>query len=304
MITIQQICLEWLKEKEGTVKTITYEKYEKAINKYIIPFFKSHPIEQLTEKQISQYLYDQYNDLSYSTVKFIRITLLSVYDYAVEHYDYRILHTNKITFDAVDEKKPIDTISEEEEALLYQYCMSHMNALSVAILLSLYAGLRCSEICSLTIKDIHLDEGYIDVNKKSQRNTNYINNDSKTLFHTIELSWPEKRQVVLLPFLVDYLSRYINDEPEDYYLLSKSLKLSENRLYQGKLKKLGQEFGFDVNFSVLRNTCKNNCLNNNVNIKYLLNMLGMSKIEITIDDSFHEGMDYQRDQMNKIQPDL
>ncbi|MCD7840741.1 MAG: site-specific integrase, partial [Erysipelotrichaceae bacterium] len=242
--------------------------------------------------------------LSYSTVNFIRFIIFSVYDYAADNYGYKPLDLDKIKFNGSDEKKPIDSIGEEEENILYQYCLCHMNALSVSILLALYAGLRCSEICSLQIKDIHLDEGYIDVNKKSQRNTNYLNNNSKTIFYTIELTWPEKRQVVLLPFLVDYLRNYISDEPEDYYLLSKTSKLSENRLYQSKLKNLGKHFGFDLSYSILRNTFKNNCLNNNVNIKYLLNMLGMSKIEITNDDSYHESIDYQRDQIYKIQPNL
>ncbi|MCD7809850.1 MAG: site-specific integrase [Erysipelotrichaceae bacterium] len=305
MINVSQVCHEWLKTKEKTVKTITYEKYEKAINKYVIPFYRTHPFSSLDEKQITDYLYAQYDkNLSNSTINFIRITICSVYEYAVEYYNCRPLNFNKISFHVENSKKSVDTLGEEEESLLYQYCMYHLNALSVSILLALYAGLRCSEICSLQIQDVHLDEGYIDVNKKSQRNVNYLNNDSKTLFHTIELTWPEKRQVVLLPFIVDYLRKYIGDEDGEYYLLSRTTKLSENRLYQSKLKKLGKELGFDVNYSVLRNTCKNKCINNNMNVKSILNMLGMSKIEITIDNNYHEGMDNMRSQMYKIQPDL
>lgn len=306
MINAQKICREWLKTKKDTVKTITYEKYEKAVNKYVIPFYNEYSFTGLTEKQITDYLYAQYDkNLSTSTINFIRITICSVYEYAVDNYNCRPLNFNKITFHVENTKKAVDSLGQEEESLLYQYCMYHLNALSVSILLALYAGLRCSEICSLQIKDVHLDEGYIDVNKKSQRNVNYVNNETKTLFHTIELSWPEKRQVVLLPFLVDYLSKYICDDDDgDYYLLSRTTKLSENRLYQSKLKRLGNELGFDVNYSVLRNTCKNKCIKNNMNVRCILNMLGISKIEIANDDSYHEGIDYMRNQIYKIQPDL
>lgn len=171
-------------------------------------------------------------------------------------------------------------------------------------MLALYAGLRSSEICALKVKDINLGEGYIEIDKKVQRNVNRQNDDSKTIFHIIDLSWPEKRQVVLQPFLIDYLKCYIQNDYSEVYLLTRTLRIPVKRTYQNKVKVLGKQLGFEFGYLTLRNTCKNNCINNNVDIKTLLNTFGMSKIEINIDNTYYKEMDYQRKQMNKIQPNI
>ncbi len=305
MIDDTQICQQWLRVKEKDIKSLTYDKYETIINKYLLPFLKENPISELTPIKIAEFLNLQSdNGLSAYMVNLIKLILNSICDYAHVEYSYPLIDFNKIRLDLDKEAKSSDNLTKEQEDILYQYCLLHIDSLSVSILLALYAGLRSSEICALKIQDIHLDEGYIDVSKKVQRNVNRQNTDSKTLFHTIELSWPEKRQVVLQPFLIDYLKSYIEYDYDELYLLSRTFKLPVKRTYQNKMKQLGQELGFDISYMKLRNTCKDNCINNNVSIKTMLNMLGISKIEIDVDDAYNEEIDYKRKQMIKIQPDM
>ncbi|MCD7808421.1 MAG: site-specific integrase [Erysipelotrichaceae bacterium] len=305
MIDDNLICQQWLRIKEKEVKSLTYDKYETIINKYLLPFLKENPMSTLTPIKIAEFLNLQNNaGLSAYMVNLIKLILNSICDYAHNEYNYRSIDFNKIRLDLDKEVKSSENLTKEQEDILYQYCLLHIDSLSVSILLALYTGLRSSEICALKIKDVHLDEGYIDVSKKVQRNVNRQNTDSKTLFHTVELSWPEKRQVVLQPFLIDYLKGYIEYDYDELYLLSRTFKLPVKRTYQNKIKQLGQELGFEISYGKLRNTCKDNCIKNNVSINTILNMLGISKIEINIDDVYNEEIDYKRQQMIKIQPEI
>lgn len=305
MIDERQICQQWLDTKVTTVKSITYDKYETIINKYILPLFQKYPMDQLNTNEISDYLnalYDQ--GLSGYMVKLIKLILNSIYDFAHVIYDYPSIDFTKIILHIQSEKKTLGNLDKEQEDILFQYCMLDVNALNVSILLALYAGLRCCEICALKIEDIHLDEGYIDVNKQSERVVNRKNNESKTLVQVVDLSWPEKRQVVLQPFMIDYLRQYIQYSYPDLFLLTRTFRIPVKRTYENKLKILGTQLGMNVSYSILRNTCKSNCINNDVNIMTLLNMFGLTKLEININDSYHEEIDYTRKQLAKIQPNI
>lgn len=307
MIDETQICQEWLDLKKGNIKPTTYDKYEKIITKYLIPLFDECPIDQLNVSKVSDYLNQLLEKgLSRYTVNLIKLILISIYDYAHDQYGYK-----KIDFDGnlpnthlKAKPKASDVLNDEQEDILYQYCMFHVDSLSVSILLTLYAGLRCMETCALKIKDVNLEEGFIDINKQVERIVNRENNYSKTLSQLTYLSWPEKRQVVLRPFMINYLNTYIDCNNPEVYLLNKLNSLPAKRTYQNKLTMLSKTLGFDISYSILRNTCKSKCIENDVNIKVIMNMLGLSKLEINIDDTYHEGMDYTREEMCKIDPGI
>ncbi|MCD7893367.1 MAG: tyrosine-type recombinase/integrase [Erysipelotrichaceae bacterium] len=216
--------------------------------------------------------------------------------YSINHIDFSLI---KISLN-----KKMTSLDEYQERIIYEYCCNHVDSLSVAIILCLYAGLRYTEVCALKYSDIDIDSGTINISKKVQRSVNHNNNLSKTVFSTIELISPERRIVGLSQFTLFYLKLFMSQGKPDYdcYLLNKNFKIPEQRIYQKKIRELSKTLGFDVNFNILRNTCKENCIKNNVDINTLLNTLGINSITITNDDKKQIDISYNQEEMNKLIP--
>ncbi|MCD8028569.1 MAG: tyrosine-type recombinase/integrase [Erysipelotrichaceae bacterium] len=285
MLNSRDICFQWLEEKRISIKPLSYDKYETAVNKYLLSFFNQYSIDNLDQHIIEDYLYHQIElGISHSTAKFLKSTIKSIYIYAE-----RIYHLNHIDFSCIkideNRKSATITLTDKQEDIVFKYCVSHHDALSVAILLSLYLGLKFSEICVLQYSDIHLDEQYIDIHKMVQRSVNRENDITKTILNTIDLIGTSKRQVFLSDFMCDYLRDFMGEYDERKYLLNRTYRLPDQRTYQNKLKQLGNQNGFEITFLILRNTFKENCIKNNVDMKTLMNMLGVSNIVITSNDN-------------------
>jgi len=281
MLNSRDICFQWLEEKRISIKPLSYDKYETAVNKYLLSFFNQYPIDNLDQHIIEDYLYHQIElGLSHSTAKFLKSTIKSIYTYAERTYHLDHIDFSCIKIDVKRKSNPI-TLSDEQEDIVFRYCISHHDALSVAILLTLYSGLKFSEICALQYGDIHLDEQYMDIHKMVQRSVNRENDITKTLLHTIELTGASRRQIILSDFMCDYLREFMGEYDERKYLLNGTYRLPDQRTYQNKLKQLGNQNGFELTFLILRNTFKENCIKNNVDMKTLMTMLGVSNIVFT-----------------------
>ncbi|MCD8027567.1 MAG: tyrosine-type recombinase/integrase [Erysipelotrichaceae bacterium] len=165
--------------------------------------------------------------------------------------------------------------------------------------MTLYSGLKFSEICALQYGDIHLDEKYIDIHKMVQRSVNRDNNVTKTLLHTIELTGASKRKIILSDFMCKYIKDFMDEYDERKYLLNGTYHLPDQRTYQNKLKYLGNQNGFEVTFLILRNTFKDNCIKNNVDMKTLMNMLGVTNIVIINNDNTPDYFNNQK-QIEKL----
>ncbi|MCD7949911.1 MAG: site-specific integrase [Erysipelotrichaceae bacterium] len=304
MLNSHEICFQWLEEKKISIKPLSYDKYEAAVKKYLLSFFTSHPLDTLNQYIIEDYLNQQIEcGLSLNTAKFLKSTIKSIYIYSERKYALKHIDFTCIKIDQT-QKIVSTTLNTEQENMIFEYCCSHHDSLSVAILLCLYSGIKFSEICALQYGDIHLDKQYIDVHKMVQRSINREDSLTKTKFNAVELSGVSKRKVVLSDFMCDYLNQFMGEYDKDKYLLNGTHQLPDQRRYQNKLKQLGKKYGFDMTFLILRNTFKDNCIKNNVDVKTLINMLGVTNIVITNNEE--ETSDYFKNQrqVEKVLPKI
>ncbi|MCD7895036.1 MAG: site-specific integrase [Erysipelotrichaceae bacterium] len=304
MINIDKLYNEWLYIKKKEVKLISYDKYESIGNLYVLPFLKTQPIESLNVSIVSDYINKHINNgLSSQSVQTIKMTFKSLYTYAEEKYALKHIDFSLIK---IPSDKKVTTVDEYQEKIIYEYCCNHKDALSVAIILCLYAGISFTEICALKYSDIDLNNGRINIAKKVQRKINRNNELSKTVFAAEDLVPPEKRIIGLSPFIVSYLNDFMSQGKPDYdcYMLNKNNKIPEQRIYQRKIKELSNMLGFEVTFVMLRNTCKEKCIKNNVNVHTILNTLGLTKLVISADNERDIDITYNQEEMNKISPDF
>jgi integrase len=81
-------------------------------------------------------------------------------------------------------KKParqVEAFTRNEQSIINHYLSEHPDHYALAILISMYCGLRIGEVCALQWKDINLKEGIITVSKTLIRIQNRnSSDDSKT----------------------------------------------------------------------------------------------------------------------------
>lgn len=163
----EDISKEWLISKKTSLKLLSYEKYEKVLSKHL-SYFYDWNIEDITSNDVEQFFYDKENKdkLSHSTLYTIRHVLRSVFIYAQNKYHFQTISIKNIK---VDEKKSIQILTQEEMNIFHQYLTENKDAVSLAILLSLYTGMRTGEICALKKEDIDLTYNVIHITKSVER---------------------------------------------------------------------------------------------------------------------------------------
>ena len=121
----------------------------------------------------------------YSSVHSIRGVLRPAFQMAVED---DLLSKNPFEFPlrnvVVNDSRKREALTPEEEACFLEFIRQdyYYSRYYDAIYILFKTGLRISEFCGLTINDIKLDEGYIDVNHQLQRIKNkvYVIEKTKT----------------------------------------------------------------------------------------------------------------------------
>lgn len=300
---ISDIAEEWLEFRKVYVKYSTYVKYKRIVNLQLVPLFQERELTLLNERIIMQFLQSKCNEnYSNSTIASIRFVIKSIlnygeYKYGMKHIDFQYI---KLSYKRNETK----ILTSQQMRYLNNYCFHHVNSLSVAIMMALYAGLRIGEICALQWENIDLKQGIITITKTVQRLENPDQSISKTILMVSEpKTATSKRKVPIPEFVRLYLIQYYHsvvDIDEEDYLLSKSSHIMEPRTIQYSFKKLCQKNQFDIHFHALRHTYATNCVENGIDIKSLSEILGHSDISITLNRYVHSSMQFKQEQVNKI----
>lgn len=282
-LSFYEISNLWLSHKQMSIKYLTFDKYEKIINKHLA-YFNDKNIDEINEEDIQEFFRIKKDNegLSSSTLRTIRQVLKSIFDYSKEQY-----HINVLSIDTIKvkkEKNESEILTLEQKDLLNIYIYKNNNPLGIAILLALYSGLRTGEICALRKEDIDLKNNIIHVHKTVERIKNNQTNKSELVLNETR-SHTTSRKIPLSQFVKHYLKRYFQEyqlSSQDF-LISQSEKLYEPRTLQTMLKTKCLDFHVKVDFRMLRNTFISYCLENNMNIKCLCETVGISDLNYIYD---------------------
>lgn len=91
----------------------------------------------------------------------------SIFDYCSYEYSIELFDISDIRFK--QNVKSTMVLTNEEKEKIQMYVNTHTNQLSLAILLSLFAGLRVGEICALRKENIDLKNGFISIKESVER---------------------------------------------------------------------------------------------------------------------------------------
>lgn len=298
----------WLSNNRLKQKGATEHKYRTIIERHIEPALGAKRLSQINSIVINTFLeqksksgrLDRKGGLSPSYVRTMSLIIQSALQFAVNEEFCQPLKS-PICKPTV-EKKDLAIFSKEEQARLELFLASQMNAVSLGIMISLYAGLRIGEMCALSWDDIDLSTGVIHIRHTIAR---VRNTDPKSDCKTVLiLDTPKTGSSVRdIPISSRLLACLIEIKRVSSYgfVLSDSLTFVSPRTYEYRFHRLLDECGVkQVNYHALRHTFATRCIEAGVDVKSLSEMLGHSNVGITLNTYVHSSMDTKRMQLEKL----
>lgn len=287
----------WLKYQKYLVKESTYAHYVEIIQNHILPYFENKLISNISKNDVVDFnhmLLSEGNKitkqpLSSKTVKDINTVLkqiLSFFDNDIKFKNPKII------------KKEINTFNKEEQNLLKEYCLAHLDSYTLGIIICLYTGLRLGEICSLKWEDIDLENRILHVNRTILRIKDAENHGSKIVINTPKTD-SSIRKIPINKFLFLLLQSFQSED--ENYVLTSNKKFIEPRCYYRRYKTILKRLKLkNFTFHTLRHTFATTCTEIGVDSKSLSELLGHSNIKTTLSLYVHPSLEVKKDYMDRL----
>lgn len=317
----------WYKNHSANkVKDTTRADDESIIRNHLKPYFGKFKLCNLKGYQIQEtYEYmskkgntkDKKGGLSAKTIRNIHAVFSRALKQACKEGLIAKNPLESITLPRV-EKTTIEILTPKEQKALEEKCYDH--PWGMAIILTLYSGMRLGEVLGLTWADINFEKNTISINKQLSRLKNFDTDvETKT---TLGLRGETKtksstRVICIAMAVMDKLKSYKQEQDA----LKQKIKSAYNDLdmvfctengyyidpktftdfYTRTLKKAG--IGHKT-FHALRHTFATRALEKGIAPKVVAEILGHSSTQITLDTYTHVSPELQSNAMERIAKDF
>lgn len=287
-MTCEDLCLEYLRyvELKGRKKS-TIATYHTRIYKHILPLLPVNA-KKINDRDITRAFLEKMKTTSKNHYVDIVILTNAILKYA---YEKRYVKSYiKLPVPCKDVKE-IEVFPDEEQIVLIEYLLNHLNNLNYGFLLKLLAGLRVGELSALKLKA--LNRFRVKILRTLQRIKNLLSNGkSKTIIIEDEpKSSFSKRSIPLVELLQKCYDK-ISKTNEEHYLLTDSFKYIEPRQLEREFAKILRACNLPYrNLHALRHTFATNCVRAGVDIKVLAELMGHSNTSITL--KYYIFVDYE-----------
>ena len=197
----------------------------------------------------------------------------------------------------------IRILESHEQQQLEKYISENRNKPTLGVALTMNTGIRIGELCALQWGDIDLEKRILTVKKTIQR-IQSPNIDSKTkLIISDPKSESSKRSILLTQKMIEFLTAFKGESDE--YILSGSEKPIEPRTMQYRFAKILKNVNLpSVHFHALRHMFASTCIKIGFDVKTLSELLGHSKVEITLNRYVHSSFEQKREYMERLNFDF
>ena len=251
----------------------------------------------------------------YSSIHSVRGIVRPAFQMAVED---DLLRKNPFEFQlctvVVNDSVTRQAITKEQEELFLEFIRNddHYSKYYNGMFILFKTGLRISEFCGLTVKDIDLQERKINVNHQLQRTRGmqYVIEDTKTSSGTRMLPMTDEvyecfeqivknRKKVRVEPIIDGYSRFLFLDKKDM----PEVALHWEKHFQwalGKYNRTHEEQMPKITPHVCRHTYCSNMAKAGMNPKALQYLMGHSDIGVTLNVYTHLGLIDAKEEMNRI----
>ena len=198
---------EWIGKRQQEVRPTslkTYESYERA---HIIPFLGSQRLVSISNQHMLEFRehLKRKEKLAPKTIRDIQGHLIKILKDAKSHgYIEAVPETAKAVLKT--REKPI--LSQSEQKILCETLKKDLNAKSMAVLLSIGAGLRLGEVMGLSVGDVDLEAGVLRVRYSRQR-VKTAEEDKTNVVKTALKTGKSRRDIPLNAPLKEILKEYL-----------------------------------------------------------------------------------------------
>ena len=203
-------------------------------------------------------------------------------------------------FKFTSKKSPeIKLLDESEKKVLQKYISENHNRTTMGIALTTSTGLRIGELCGLQWADIDLEKRILTVRKTVQR-IQCQNGDKKTkIIITDPKTESSKRTIPLNKSMVAFLSEFKGDDEE--FVMTGTNKPLEPRTMQYRFVKILNLLNLPlIHFHALRHMFATSCIKLRFDVKTVSELLGHSKVEITLNRYVHSSFEQKREYMEQL----
>lgn len=316
-LPLHEYLTEWVEEYRYNVEVTTYATYKQMITSRIVPYFEklNIPIKDVTGDELNAYytfLLDE--GLKGCTAQKHHNLLHLAFKHAMKK---RIIPYNPC--DQANRPKSVKYVaSYYNEAKLKELLLSLKDdPMRIAVILTIYYGVRRSEVLGIKWNAIDYDDEVIHLRHKviEDRSSGKTVITGKDIMKTKS----SLRSLPLIPFIVEELRK----EKERQEEMRRTLRGAYNTQYEeyvcvdamGNLLKpnyvtnhfgvLLRKYGLDkIRFHDLRHSCATLLLSNGEDLKRIQGWLGHSTITITADTYAHLDAASKRGSASKIENSL
>ena len=305
--TFREAACLWLKDSQLRLKGASVYRYENLLNTHILPAFGNQSIDQITGTEINSFLasklvsgrIDGMGGLSPSYVRSIMLIIKAVLSYASENRMCDPLQSKISKPQAITKNIPV--LTQSDQKLLVNMCLTQIDETKVCVLLSLYAGLRIGEICALEWEDLDLENCLIHVRKTVSRVSGTgKNTERSTLVITQPKTIASFRDIPICSWLVPVLKQLYERRRSSFVASSQAAFVSP-RTFDYRYHKLLKSAGIrTLNYHALRHTFATRCIEAGIDVKTLSELLGHADAAITLNTYVHSSMERKRSQLELL----
>jgi integrase len=307
-LTVAGFLVEWLAHVERRVRPQTHAGYENNVRLHIVPRIGSKKLSRLTVREVRIMVDDMRSSgMSPRMVQWVHSTLRA----ALQHAFAEDLVTRNVARGVRIETPEKVTVIEpftvdEAREFLRQVRGHRLHALWVTVLL---LGLRRSEVCGLHWSDVDLDKGTLRITRGLQR--------AGGALRELPTKTRRSRRTVPLPAVVMQALRDHRDRQDKerastrhwqdtpYVFTSRIGTPLEPRTLTRTFHALCERHGLRrVRLHDLRHTCVSLLLALGVSPRIVMEIVGHSAIEMTMNVYAHVSLDNQRAALDLLNAQL
>ena len=288
---------KWLYSKTN-IKESSYTFYYNLINEHIRSYIGKTKLNKLSSELVNNYLnslldkgrIDKNGGLSKNYVYVIRSILNQVFK------------ENNIDIDMI--KISLNTgvgksLYNDEKIKLIDKLIMMNNNISIGILLSLFLGLRKSEVCGIRFCDIDLNNKVLYINNIVSRVKSFNTRNKTKIILSTPKTDKSKRILPIPDKIVNMLSN-IEIYNNNYFLVTNSNKIMDPRTFYNHYKRILNQLNINYTYHDLRHTFATNCVELGIDYKSLMELLGHSSITTTMNIYVHPTLNNKRFFVNQL----
>ena len=296
--TVGQIFSEWLQSVQHRVKESTAANYRMKGEKHVLPAFSDTKANAVTASDIYDFIESKQNfGLSNRYISDILIMMKSVFKYASKTYHF-LNPLDGITLPK-QQKPEIELLDEKQQGQLQQYIAENPNHSTLGIALSMSTGIRIGELCALQWEDIDLEKRILTVRKTMQR-IQTPDCETKTKLMIAEPKSETSKRKIPIPDCVFSILEKFKGKSNEYLISGKEAPV-EPRTLQYRFAKILKNVKLpSIHFHALRHMFASKCVKLGFDIKTLSEILGHSKVEITLNKYVHTSFEQKQKYMSLV----